>query len=174
MAFESTITPNYRRSNSKNFNVGSSRNVKVDSHVRLSHMTSRNGSFDFRGLTIPAIPAKHLMMFERSDDSNPEEGWDDETNPQADVIDYNTKGTVNRRVAFTSKMFNPTAAANNQWFFEKIFGDGDFMAAGQLVIPVKGRKPTKATKDNTYVRLTPLQLPRAKPSRRFSSWCRAR
>jgi hypothetical protein len=86
------------------------------------------------------------------------------------VVDFLTKDEVERResfllrvhlvgfntqfasgVAFTSKMVTPKAAANNDWFFQKVFGDGDFIAAGQLVIPPKGRKPSKGTKDNTYV-----------------------
>lgn len=56
-------------------------------------------------------------------------------------------------IAFTAKMVRPKAAANNDWFFQKVFGDGEFIAAGQLIIPPKGRKPSKGTKDNTYVRL---------------------
>lgn len=42
-------------------------------------------------------------------------------------------------------------AANNDFQFQKIFGDGNFIAAGQLVIPPKQQKPTKGTKDNTFV-----------------------
>jgi centromere protein C len=49
-------------------------------------------------------------------------------------------------------MVEPQAAANNDWYFQKVFGDGDFIAAGQLIIPPKGRKPSKGAKDNTYVR----------------------
>jgi centromere protein C len=89
------------------------------------------------------------------DASNPEAGWDDETNPTAVVLDYHTSGNVTRRVAFTAKMFNPKPAKvkgpDDAWSFEKTLGDGDFMAAGQVVIPVGKRKPGKATKDNTYV-----------------------
>jgi len=55
-------------------------------------------------------------------------------------------------IAFTANMVQPKAAANNDWFFQKVFGDGEFIAAGQLIIPPKGRKPSKGTKDNTYVR----------------------
>lgn len=55
-------------------------------------------------------------------------------------------------IAFTARMVKPKAAANNDWFFQKVFGDGEFIAAGQLIIPPKGRKPSKGTKDNTYVR----------------------
>jgi centromere protein C len=49
-------------------------------------------------------------------------------------------------------MVIPKAAANSEWFFQKIFGDGDFIAAGQLLIPPQVKKPGKGTKDNTYVR----------------------
>lgn len=61
-------------------------------------------------------------------------------------------------LAFTAKMVTPKPAANSDWFFQKVFGDGEFIAAGQLRIPPKGRKPSKGTKDNTYVRffLDPL------------------
>ena len=54
-------------------------------------------------------------------------------------------------VAFTSKMLDPRPTANGDWSFQKVFGDADFIAAGVLVIPPKGRKPSKGTKDNTYV-----------------------
>ena len=57
-------------------------------------------------------------------------------------------------IAFTAKMVRPKPAANNDWFFQKVFGDGEFIAAGQLIIPPKGRKPSKGTKDNTYVRFS--------------------
>lgn len=52
----------------------------------------------------------------------------------------------------TARMVHPTDAANSDWKFAKVFGDDDFIAAGVLVIPPKGRKPSKGTKDNTYVR----------------------
>jgi centromere protein C len=48
-------------------------------------------------------------------------------------------------------MFNPKLAADGSWFFDKVFSDDEFIAAGQLVIPPSGRKPSKAAKDNTYV-----------------------
>ncbi|KAI0345117.1 hypothetical protein BDW22DRAFT_1353994 [Trametopsis cervina] len=82
---------------------------------------------------------------------NPEEGWDDETNPMGIVLEYPTNEEVTKRVAFTAKMVNPKLAANAQFSFQKIFGDGNFMAAGQLIIPPGGTKPTKGTKDNTFI-----------------------
>jgi centromere protein C len=51
-------------------------------------------------------------------------------------------------------MLNPRPTANGDWSFEKVFGDADFIAAGVLVIPPKARKPSKSTKDNTYVRIS--------------------
>lgn len=104
---------------------------------------------------------------------NPEEGWDDETDPTGVVLQYPTNQEVSQRnypipekldfiangmrltgIAFTANMFQPKPAANANFSFQKIFGDGGFMAAGQLEIPPGGSKPTKGTKDNTFVRIT--------------------
>ncbi|KAF7309889.1 CENP-C-C domain-containing protein [Mycena indigotica] len=85
------------------------------------------------------------------DSANPEEGWDDDTNTQALVNSYPDGEPVKRRIAFTSKMFAPTSAGNSQWSYQRIFGDGDFIAAGQIVIPPNGRKPSKPSKDNTFI-----------------------
>ncbi|KAI8989830.1 Mif2/CENP-C like-domain-containing protein [Trametes punicea] len=83
---------------------------------------------------------------------DPEEGWDDQTDPHCDVLEYGQDGMeVTRRVAFTAKMVAPKAAAQGAFYFQKIFGDGDFLAAGQLIIPPHSTKPTKGTKDNTFV-----------------------
>ena len=54
-------------------------------------------------------------------------------------------------VAYPARMFNPKLAADGSWYFDKVFSDDEFIAAGQLVIPPSGRKPSKAAKDNTYV-----------------------
>ncbi|KAF7289013.1 CENP-C-C domain-containing protein [Mycena chlorophos] len=85
------------------------------------------------------------------DTENPEEGWDDETATQAFVKSYHTGEQVQRRIAFTAKMFKPTVGANSQWSYQRVFGDGDFIAAGQIVIPPNGRKPSKPSKDNTFI-----------------------
>lgn len=61
-------------------------------------------------------------------------------------------------LAWTSRMVNPRAAANNDFFFQKIFGDGEYIAAGQLMIPPQGHKPSKMTKDNTYVHIQSICL----------------
>jgi centromere protein C len=54
-------------------------------------------------------------------------------------------------IAWTAKMVEPRMAVDRSWSFDKIFGDDEFIAAGQLIIPPRGRKPSKAAKDNTYV-----------------------
>ncbi|KAF7306529.1 CENP-C-C domain-containing protein [Mycena indigotica] len=86
---------------------------------------------------------------------NPEAGWDDDTDTQAMVVDFLSGEQIMRRVAFTSNMFDPQEARvtnpDDAWSFQKIFGDEDFMAAGQLTIPPKKKKPPKASKDNTYM-----------------------
>ncbi|KAI0647465.1 Mif2/CENP-C like-domain-containing protein [Trametes meyenii] len=83
---------------------------------------------------------------------DPEEGWDDETDPYCNVLEFGEDGReVSRRVAFTAKMVAPKAAGQGAFYFQKIFGDGDFLAAGQLIIPPNSTKPTKGTKDNTFV-----------------------
>ncbi|KAG1734287.1 Mif2/CENP-C like-domain-containing protein [Suillus lakei] len=82
---------------------------------------------------------------------DPEEGWDDETQESGVVIDYVTEEPVLRRIVYTGKKIDPKPAAGGGWFFQKVFGEGDFIAAGVLRIPPQGRKPSKGTKDNTYV-----------------------
>ncbi|GLB34534.1 putative centromeric dna binding protein [Lyophyllum shimeji] len=82
---------------------------------------------------------------------NPEDGWDDKTDAHCVVIDYDTKTEVERRVAYTANMLQPRKVPSDNWMFEKVFGDAGFIAAGVLIIPKNGRKPTKQTKDNTYI-----------------------
>ena len=53
-------------------------------------------------------------------------------------------------------MVDPKKVSSEDWSFQKVFGDADFMAAGVLVIPPQGRKSSKPSKDNTYVSSTSL------------------
>lgn len=48
-------------------------------------------------------------------------------------------------------MVDPRPAVNQEFSFQKIFGDGNYMAAGQLIIPPDGEKPSKNTSDNSFV-----------------------
>lgn len=54
-------------------------------------------------------------------------------------------------MAFTAAMVNPKPAEKDDFLFQKIFGDGDFIAAGQLLIPPGKKKPVKPSRDNSYV-----------------------
>ncbi|KAG5652126.1 hypothetical protein H0H81_006202 [Sphagnurus paluster] len=83
--------------------------------------------------------------------TNPEEGWDDDTEPHCVVLDYETNEEVERRIAFTWKMLNPKQSATDEWKFQKVFGDADFIAGGVIILPPNTRKQTKQTKDNTYI-----------------------
>jgi centromere protein C len=55
-------------------------------------------------------------------------------------------------------MYQPHMAANNEWKYQRIFGDSEFIAAGQLTIPIAGCKPNKSAKDNTYVCIPSLVI----------------
>jgi centromere protein C len=105
--------------------------------------------------------------------ANPEIGWDDDTHSNGIILDWYSKTEVERRelqlhctdlivltiffllsgVAYTAKMISPKAAQANKYSFQKVFGDGNFFAAGQLIIPPGEEKPPKPAKDNTYVGL---------------------
>ncbi|WFD21176.1 mitotic fidelity of chromosome transmission- protein [Malassezia caprae] len=80
----------------------------------------------------------------------PEEGWDEDTDPYGRVVDADQGTEVTMRIACTAKGIRPRPAFNQKFSYEKIFGVGDFMAAGVLVIPQGGEKPTKPSKDNNY------------------------
>ncbi|KAJ3763713.1 Mif2/CENP-C like-domain-containing protein [Lentinula raphanica] len=82
--------------------------------------------------------------------SNPEEGWDDDTNSVVTVIDWKTKEPKEKQIICLAKDVKPHRAANSEWAYQRTFSDDNYLAAGHLTIPVHGRKPTKTTKDNTY------------------------
>jgi centromere protein C len=54
-------------------------------------------------------------------------------------------------IAFTENMLSLKSAENDSFSFQKVFNDGEFLAAGILEIPAGGAKPSRSTKDNTYV-----------------------
>ena len=84
---------------------------------------------------------------------HPEDGWDEATDPIGHVIDAEKGTEVPMRIACTADSIRPRQAFNQSFSYEKLFGVGEFMAAGILVIPVDGDKPTKPSKDNSYVRI---------------------
>jgi centromere protein C len=56
-------------------------------------------------------------------------------------------------IAFTEKMLTLKPAENDSFSYQKVFNDGEFLAAGVLDIPAGGSKPSRSTRDNTYVSL---------------------
>ncbi|KAL0062628.1 mitotic fidelity of chromosome transmission-related protein [Marasmius tenuissimus] len=83
--------------------------------------------------------------------ANPEEGWDVDSAERGEVFDWATKQLLEKRIACPPSKVTTQRAAGAEWEFQKIFGDEQFIAAGQLLIPPKRSKPSKTTKDNTYV-----------------------
>ncbi|KAJ6596691.1 hypothetical protein B0H10DRAFT_2088078 [Mycena sp. CBHHK59/15] len=67
------------------------------------------------------------------------------------VTDYLEGTYIQRRIAFTSDMFNPSPSKEGTWSYERILSDASFMAAGRIIFPPRSCKSTKATRDNTFV-----------------------
>ncbi|KAI0080507.1 hypothetical protein K474DRAFT_1657637 [Panus rudis PR-1116 ss-1] len=88
---------------------------------------------------------------EPGNDSNPEEGWDDDTNEHGLVWNIEKDVEEEKHVAFRARSFKPQPAKNGEFSFQKMFGEGRYVAAGQITIPPRKTKPTKNAKDNTYV-----------------------
>ncbi|TFK55922.1 hypothetical protein OE88DRAFT_679448 [Heliocybe sulcata] len=99
----------------------------------------------------PQLSASQVSDTEKATKSNLEEGWDDDTKSHGVVVDYITNEEVERHVISTFGMLDPKPAANEDFFFERVFADGGFMAAGYITIPPGRAKPNKNTKHNTYV-----------------------
>ncbi|KAH7107638.1 Mif2/CENP-C like-domain-containing protein [Auriculariales sp. MPI-PUGE-AT-0066] len=88
---------------------------------------------------------------ERDATPSHEKGLDDHTDPNGEVRDYITGDVVRRRVAVTKHMVQTKAAERDDFRFQKMFGEAEFFAAGQLYIPVGKKKPVKPSRDNAYV-----------------------
>ncbi|GAW03873.1 hypothetical protein LENED_005626 [Lentinula edodes] len=83
----------------------------------------------------------------------PEQGWDDNTPTNGNVLDFRTEKPVSRRITHTEKLISHSlrVAYEGNWSFSKVFADGSFMASGYIHLPVGGRKSSKSVKDNTYI-----------------------
>ncbi|KAF8511134.1 hypothetical protein BU17DRAFT_69755 [Hysterangium stoloniferum] len=94
---------------------------------------------------VPAVEEIRIVEVD-----NPEAGWDNDTSANGIIIDWVSREEVERRVAYPQRLVKPQPTRDSRYLFHKVFGDGDFVAAGQLVIPPGEEKPPKPTKDNTY------------------------
>ena len=88
----------------------------------------------------------------------PEAGWDKDTEAIGHVLDYPSKVEVRRRIAFTTQMSRDPPAKKADYSYQKIYSDGDNVAAGYIQLEPGGEKPNKSSKDNSYVRCTPCVL----------------
>ncbi|WVQ93620.1 hypothetical protein IAU59_000696 [Kwoniella sp. CBS 9459] len=80
-----------------------------------------------------------------------EESWDAQTESLGLVQDYPSTNEVHRRVACTKAKLEPRAVSKGAYQYQKVFGEGQFMAAGVVYIPIGSSKATKPSKDNAYV-----------------------
>ncbi|WWC58374.1 uncharacterized protein I303_100914 [Kwoniella dejecticola CBS 10117] len=89
------------------------------------------------------------------DEPADEEGWDANTDTTGLVKDYPSGVEAQRIIAYTKAMVSPKAQKSkdeSQVFrYQKIFGEGNFMAAGVVHIGVGKSKAPKPSKDNAYV-----------------------
>lgn len=81
----------------------------------------------------------------------PEAGWDKDTESFGHVLDYITMEEVKQRIAFTTRMSRETPAKKADYSYQKIFSEGDHIAAGHIQLGPGAEKPNKSSKDNSYV-----------------------
>ncbi|WVQ92233.1 hypothetical protein IAS59_006042 [Cryptococcus gattii] len=87
----------------------------------------------------------------REDSVEDEEGWDHKTEPTGLVQDYPLGEECYRKIACPKALLDPKLVSGGNFKYQKVFGEGHFMAAGIVYIPVGQIKNTKPSKDNTYV-----------------------
>ncbi|WWC86037.1 uncharacterized protein L201_000908 [Kwoniella dendrophila CBS 6074] len=80
-----------------------------------------------------------------------EDGWDAGTEPTGLVKTYPDGFESHRKIACPKALLNPPNMENQSFDYQKVFGEGDFMAAGVVFIPIGSKKATKPSKDNAYV-----------------------
>ena len=81
----------------------------------------------------------------------PEAGWDNDTEAFGHVLDYATNEEVRRRIAFTTRMSREVPAKKADYSYQKIFSEGENLAAGHIQLEPGAEKPNKSSKDNSYV-----------------------
>ncbi|WVQ62444.1 uncharacterized protein L199_000584 [Kwoniella botswanensis] len=103
--------------------------------------------------TTPSTKKRSRSRQDSSSEHEVEEeaGWDDETEPTGLVKTFPEGMESHRKIACPKALLNPESKANQNFSYQKVFGEGDFMAAGVVMIPVGKSKTTKPSKDNAYV-----------------------
>ncbi|KAK8861727.1 hypothetical protein IAR55_002550 [Kwoniella newhampshirensis] len=108
------------------------------------------------GRSVSAAPAgKATKKKQRGDseegDYNAEEGWDNQTDPTGIIVAYPGHEEIHRKIAAPKKLLEPKMVQGGTFKYQKVFGEGQFMAAGVVYIPPGQKKATKPSKDNAYV-----------------------
>ncbi|OCF36328.1 hypothetical protein I316_02203 [Kwoniella heveanensis BCC8398] len=107
------------------------------------------------GRSISAAPngkrRKNSLDDDEQEAEDDEQTWDAQTVPSGLVQDYPTKNEVYRRIACIKAQLEPRAVSKGAYQYQKVFGEGQFMAAGVVYIPIGSSKATKPSKDNAYV-----------------------
>lgn len=80
-----------------------------------------------------------------------EDGWDANTLESGLVIDDSDGHETTTSIVRTKASLRPMAAAGQEFKFEKLFNCAGLMATGVLHLPPGTRKPTKPSKDNSFV-----------------------
>ncbi|WVQ77302.1 hypothetical protein IAR50_006986 [Cryptococcus sp. DSM 104548] len=85
------------------------------------------------------------------DEEENEEGWDEKTEPTGLIQDFPNGAECHRKIACPKALLVPRLVQGGSFKYQKVFGEGGFMAAGVVFIPVGEKKNTKPSKDNAYV-----------------------
>ena len=99
----------------------------------------------------PGDDDEWLDLDPTADTVHVEDGWDSKTVETGIVVDDENDLEVETSIVRTSASLRPVAAANQEFRFEKLFNCGGLMATGVLELPPGSRKPTKPSKDNSFV-----------------------
>ncbi|KIK50475.1 hypothetical protein GYMLUDRAFT_182701 [Collybiopsis luxurians FD-317 M1] len=128
--------------------------VRLSSSSAATVEPAGNSSSD-KSKSSPPTPPKTVKRrsITWSSDPYPEQGWDDNTPTNGNVLDFRTEKPVSRRITHTEKLITHSmrAAYEGNWSFCKVFSDGSYMASGYIHLPPGGRKSSKSVKDNTYI-----------------------
>lgn len=54
-------------------------------------------------------------------------------------------------ICYPRALLDPKLVMNSEFKYQKVFGEGKFIASGVVYIPVGGSKPGKPSRDNAYV-----------------------
>ncbi|WVR03678.1 hypothetical protein IAU60_000673 [Kwoniella sp. DSM 27419] len=95
-----------------------------------------------------AAPAKR----QKGDENvNRFEGWDELTDTAGVVIQWPHGEEGHRKIACPKALLEPKATNGGAFYYQKVFGEGSFMASGVVHIPPNSQKASKPSKDNAYV-----------------------